>query len=519
MKQLGILFLLINSVVCYSQQGPFGYYRDALLFGQSNKLIGSTARIQGIGGAQVALGGDLSSIAGNPAGLGMFNRSVFAFTPSLNFTTTDSQYGIPDQEFQGRSSDSFNNNFNLANIGTVINFSKGDYSKDKFKGGSLGISLSRIANFNRQLTYRGVNEYSSIIDSFISGAGQTVSDDLLGFEAGAYEQYLINPTFDTEGNVTGYDSFLLSFPQQSESIEESGSAYQMNISWGGNYDDRFYFGGGMGVQLLNYSQRRLYDEFDFVEFDNDGNDSPDPFINSISLADDVETRGAGVNFNLGAIVRPIPFLLIGVNYVSPTFLSFDEESFFDLSADWVAGTTITETDEDGVEFQTDISTIEPFRSDIFVNEYNLRSPGRISTGATLFVGKGGFLTGDVEFVNYSSASLKSNDFIPDEDNDLIESNYRSVMNIRVGGEYRFDHFRLRAGYSVLPSPYQNSDLQQMSSLSFGFGYRTRDYYLDFAVVNSERVELYSPYEVSIDQPVVTTDVSNTAATVTFGLTF
>ena len=74
MKKTLILTLFIHSVISNAQQGPFGYYRDALIFSQSNTAFGSTARIQAIGGAQVALGGDLSSISSNPAGLGFFNR-------------------------------------------------------------------------------------------------------------------------------------------------------------------------------------------------------------------------------------------------------------------------------------------------------------------------------------------------------------------------------------------------------------------------------------------------------------
>ena len=70
MKKTLIILLIIQSVVSNSQQGPYGYYRDALIFGQNNSLYGSTARIQGVGGAAVALGGDLSSITANPAGLG-----------------------------------------------------------------------------------------------------------------------------------------------------------------------------------------------------------------------------------------------------------------------------------------------------------------------------------------------------------------------------------------------------------------------------------------------------------------
>lgn len=509
-----IKILLSLAFVCYSviskaQQGPFGYYKDALLFGQTNTALGSTARIQAIGGAQTALGGDLSSIASNPAGLGFFNRSVFTITPSMDFSTLDSEYRIPDQGFVGSSEESFRNNFNFSNIGTVINFTKGDYTNDKFKGGSLGISLSRVNSFHLDRNYEGVNDYNSIIDSFLANASGVPSGELGGFEQGAFEQYLINPQSDGS-----YDSFVLGFPIQSESIRERGSHYQMNVAWGGNYDDRLYFGGGIGGQILNYRIRRQYEEFDFVVFDNQGNGTPDDFLNSISIVDELDIRGAGINFNVGAIVRPVDFMTIGISYVSPTFLSLDEENFFDLGANWADGTEVVEGGD-----TIDISGLEPFRSDLLVSQYNLRTPSKLSVGTALFVGKTGFLTGDIELVDYANASINTSDFSESADNDLIENSYTSVVNVRVGGEYRIDNFRLRAGYAFYPSPYKDSDLQERTSLTFGFGYRTSDYFLDFAVVDSEQTVLYSPYEVGPNQPVVFSDVRNTSVAVTFGLTF
>jgi len=501
---------MLYSVVSNAQQGPFGYYKDALIFSQANTLYGSTARIQGIGGASVALGGDLSSISSNPAGLGFFNRSVFTLTPSLDFSTADSKFTIPDQNFKGSAEESFRNNFNFSNIGTVINFTKGDYTNDKFKGGSLGISLNRLNGFNLERNYEGINDYNSILDSFLGNVGQTPTGDLGGYEAGAFDQYLINPTFDANGNIDGYDSFVAGFPVQTESIKESGSHYQLNVAWGGNYDDRLYFGGGMGIQILNYQLRRTYLEDQF---------EPAPFLNSITVFDDLQVRGAGIDFNFGTIVRPADFLTLGVSYTSPSFISMDEENFFDVSANWKGGTTVTEADDDGNDTEVDISSIDPYQSDLFVSEYRLRTPSKIAVGTSIFVGKSGFITGDFEFIDYSNANINSSDFSESADNAAIENTYTSVMNIRVGGEYRIDNIRLRAGYALFPSPYKDSDLQDRTNLTFGFGYRTSDYFLDFAVVNSETTSLYTPYDIATDQPVVASDIKNTSVSVTFGLTF
>ena len=511
-KRILFLVLACYSVTSNAQQGPFGYYREALLFSQSNTSYGSSARIQGVGGAQTALGGDLSSVASNPAGLGFFNRNVFALTPSLGFIATDTEY-------LGETGGSFKNNFNVSNIGTVITFTKGDYTNDKFKGGSLGISLSRMNGFHVDRNYEATNEVNSIIDTFLANAGQTQSNDLSGFESGAFDQYLINPTFDVADNITGYDSFILGFPIQSESIQEKGSHYQLNVAWGGNYDDRLYFGGGLGVHVLNYTRKRSYQESDFSIFDSQGKRTPDEFLNAVSIIDKLNIRGNGINLNVGAIFRPIDFMTLGVSYTSPTVMTFDEEDFFDLSADWKQGTTITETDETGNDVIIDISDTKPFQSNLFVSNYQLRTPAKLSIGTAFFVGKSGFLTGDIELIDYTTSRLKSNDFSESADNNLIEVLYARVVNIKAGGEYRFDSFRLRAGYAISPSAIKGSDLQERSDLTFGFGYRTSDYFLDFAVVNSQRKTLYSPYETALNQPIALSDIRSTAVSVTFGLTF
>jgi hypothetical protein len=74
-----ILFTLSNA---FSQD----YAETALLFSRTRP--GGSARIQALGGSQIALGGDYSSAGSNPAGLGMFNKSEFTFSTGLTSNTT-----------------------------------------------------------------------------------------------------------------------------------------------------------------------------------------------------------------------------------------------------------------------------------------------------------------------------------------------------------------------------------------------------------------------------------------------
>ena len=511
-KIIPILGFIYYSVVSNAQEDAIGYYADALRFSQPDYGLGSTARMQAVGGASIALGGDISSAASNPAGLGFFNKSVFTLSPALNFSNVDTDFSVADTE-EIFSNKTFKTNFNVPNIGAVINWNKGRFTNDKFKGGSLAISVNRSGNYRLERFYEGENNYNSLADALATDAGIASPDDLNEFSFAAYDQYLISTDVDEDGDILGYFTDYDGFPIQSETIREEGSHYQMNIAWGGNYDDLFYFGGGMGLQFLNYRQRKVYNEFDFATFDNNGNSTGlDSRLSSFTLVEDLDIRGAGVNFNVGIIARPVSFMTVGASYTSPSFLSFEEESFIDLDANWLSGATSPEGD--------DLNAIDPYQSALFMADFNLRSPSKLGVGAALFVGKSGFLTGSLEFVDYSNATLNSNDFSVSEDNLAINEFYKSVMNIRVGGEYRIQNFMLRAGYSILPSPYENSNLNETTNLTLGAGYRTVDYFLDFGIVNSERTIGYSPYFIDDDfQPVAISDIRNITVTATFGLNF
>ncbi|MEM9337824.1 MAG: hypothetical protein AAGA66_03795 [Bacteroidota bacterium] len=117
MKKIVLGLALSTGIGMSNAQPALGYYQDALLFSQTSTSFGSTARIQSIGGAQTSLGGDLSSISSNPAGLGFFNRSVFSSSMALDVIAADTEYF-------GESESRSKTNFNLPNLGVFFNFPK-----------------------------------------------------------------------------------------------------------------------------------------------------------------------------------------------------------------------------------------------------------------------------------------------------------------------------------------------------------------------------------------------------------
>lgn len=505
-KVIAAISIVLWGGAVFGQESALGFFEDALLLSSTDYALGSSARMQAIGGASVALGGDISSAVSNPAGLGFFNKGVFTFSPSLDFSTTTTDFSISEGQLISRD-ESFRNNFHIANVGAVINWNKGRFTEDKFKGGSLAISISRNRNFHLDRRYQGRNTENSVIDYYASDFGG-------GLGELAFDQYLVDEVlvdFNGETVATGYQPYYQGdggrSPWQSETIKERGAGYATTVAWGGNYDDWLYFGGGIGFQTANYERTTDLQEDDYLQTPNG---TPDVFLNSVNQYSRLSFRGAGVDFNAGVTVRPFPFLTLGASYVSPTFYTVNTELITDLTVDWQEGTFREGVDVGGLYT---VGLSEP-------TEYTLRTAAKWRAGAALFLGKRGFVTGDIEFIDHTQSTINSNDFFATEDNLAIDTYYRPAFNVKIGGEYRIAQLHLRGGYAMNPSPYKNSDLGEVKRLTFGIGYRTLDYFLDLAVVNTQSAISYAPYFTADGfQPLADTDLSNTSVTATLGFNF
>ena len=118
-----------------------GYFEDALRF--SKTIPTGTARIVGIGGTQWSLGGDISNIAGNPAGLGFYRSSEASLSLGYELWSSDASYLNQSKSYE-------NSDFSLPNLGFVGANPKSVLEKGAFKGGAWGFSVQRIANFSNQ---------------------------------------------------------------------------------------------------------------------------------------------------------------------------------------------------------------------------------------------------------------------------------------------------------------------------------------------------------------------------------
>jgi hypothetical protein len=524
MKKIIFLGILLSFAFNISAQD---FIDNALLFSRTRPA--GSARIQAIGGAQISLGGDFSSGLSNPAGLGMYNRSEFTISPGLNFQSNTSQY-------RGVTTDDSKTTFNIPGLSFAYHHESG--SETGFISGTFGVSMTRINDLNRNFTYRGTNNEHSLIDYFINDAYGRSPESMLWDSNGpgnnfftltglAYNNYLIE---DVPTGSSTYNSVLSPWPaepgfsgerrtiDQMEISRARGAQNQWTFSYGANFNDKLFLGAGLGVVSLRYKVQQKFNESNFRYELIDPSDDPDyetyDPIDFYETDEEYDIRGSGYNFTVGAIVRPVNFLQVGASIVTPTVYNIVDNYTARIDSYWNI------YDNGSIRYPEDAYQYEEFGEPL-ISEYTLRTPMKVSGGAT-YITKFGFLTADIEFVNYSKAkytSQLSDDF--SSENDGIKGQYVSVMNYRAGAEYRYEKYRVRAGYNFMADPYRGDDRadQSIHSFSGGVGYRGSNFFIDATAVfmNTERNR--SPYFVDGVDPVAFQKFRNTNYIVTVGFTF
>jgi hypothetical protein len=472
-RKLSSLLIGVCLISSAKAQTLSSYEDLALLF--SRTQFGGSARIQGLGGAQVSLGGDYSSALSNPAGLGMFNRSEITLTPGLNFYDLNAEYN-------GQTVNNSKNRFNIPGISVVLHRPQEDRG---FYGGAIGISVTRTNDLNFDLSYSGRSGFS-IVDYFLEQAdGFTVNELSPDFPVGqAWYNFLITDSSELDISFPQDRYFSEAIPdsagtftlQRSENAKRQGSQNQISLSYGGNFQDKLFFGGSLGITFLTMQSTRTYYERDFV-FSNTNHES----LDAITHEEVYDLEGSGINFTLGLIYRPVDIIQIGASLVTPTLYQLSGNYTSSVQSRWI---------NPGGSYES--STFDPI-----VEEYTLKTPLRFATGLTVFLSKYGFITGDVEWQNYGRAKYESEiePGLYNNNNQNIKALYKNTMNYRVGAELRYNVFRIRGGYNAMQNPFQAET--QLSdkrvSWSAGLGVKTKKIAVDFAWIIEEQKSIYTSF--------------------------
>jgi hypothetical protein len=467
---------LLCSVPSFSQNDI-----DAMRYSQLT--FGGTARFSSMAGSMGAIGGDISTLSFNPAGIAVFRKTEISITPSVYSSSTSSTYN-------GSSSSDRKLNFNLGNIGLVATYKVKDTTSG-WQSLNFGIGYNKTNNFHNRIDIKGDNTSSSLLDVFVANANGHSDNSFDGFSTGlAWTTYLINP-LDSNNN---YYHVITNYGQtQRKSVETKGGMGEGVFSFGGNYREKFLVGATLGLVKARYEEQSIYQETD--EQDTIGGFKSFKYVQNLAIT------GTGFNFKVGMIVKPNDWLRIGAAIHTPTVINLTDNY-----------SSYMESDLDSISW-ADSSKEGSFK-------YSVTTPYRMIASLGFIINKMALINIDYEYIDYSQAQLNSRPNVFSDVNSTIRKKYTSTGNLRIGGEIRFDPIAFRLGYALYGSPFRSGDNQasHRSSITGGIGYRINNFFADFAYVRTFYTETSYLYDYSTATP-VNNDFKNSSFMVTLGVRF
>lgn len=502
---------------------------DAYTLSQSE--LRGTARFMSMGGAFTALGGDLSTLNQNPAGVGVYRGSDIGVTLDINFRSYDTQ--TSQGSYKENQTKAFCNNFGY--VGTT-------YIGSGLRSISWGASYGRVASFDRITNGYNMPTNGSLtnyIAAFTNAQDPAPTPGDLSFGDG-YNPYLdsgndwLSILAYTSGMINdrpGANNQYMGLYQNGTvgdalyNVRERGYVDEYNFDIGGNVSDVVYWGIGFGVTDISYSRDAYYSES--MENARIYGGSAQPLVTGdagFELYNTKRITGNGWNFKLGVIVRPLQELRLGFAFHTPTWYNLSHA--YNAEVDYSYYNPSLSEGEDnplkGNEYTG--SDNNPWAS----FDSKLNTPWRLMFGAALVIGNQAIVSVDYERQAFNSMKVKNPSGYGYEDyygyyydswidnrtvNDNISNVFKGSNIIRVGLEYRVTpQFSLRAGYNAMtcnvkqealdgrtevltsgtdPSFSLENKLNQ--AISLGLGYKYKGWYFDAAYVHRNRQSEFKAY--------------------------
>lgn len=420
MKRLTTIILSALTMGSVSAQS----LTDAIRLGTTD--IGGSARYRAMGGAFGAVGGDLSCMGDNPAGMAVYRgTSEFTITPHLtvaNSTTSLRGFGSHDAD---------KTQFALSNLGVVFSFKT--YDNDNLVNFNLGLGIQRKAdNFRR---YRSSITPSTRFDKYVTS---------LYNAGGEYEPLaLLGQTGKGGCGVFDFDQGI-AYPTIAEGIgatqmmdvRESSRMDEYQLSGSFNFNDQLYAGFTLAITDMNSMVESNMDETYHT--------SKPQFLNYNNY---IEDHGTGFNAKLGILYRPIDELRLGVAIHTPTW------------------TTVKESYQG--RMYTEANSNNPAYYDPETWQYSIRTPWEVQLSAATILARRAILSAEVDwrFMNSMSYSESRDFYLEGGDsffnllNDAITDYAKTQITLKLGAEVNIvKGFSIRGGYAFKTSPYKDAAL-------------------------------------------------------------
>lgn len=432
----------------------------------SNNSINGSSKFNSMAGSMGALGGDVSVLNTNPAGIGVAIAGDLSGT--LNISNSKNTTSL-----SGNAYDYTIKNTDLGQMGGIAVFELSGKTPWKF----LNV---------------GVNYTNNSIEDYSETPGNG------------------NITFDLPGEQLAYSG---------HAYNRIGDLTKMSIGVGGNYDNTYYV--GLGLNLLGATVNQ--DDSAAMTFSSDNvteifNKQYTPFYEEAS----------GFSASIGVIGKVNNQFRLGAAIETPTWWGIDR--LYDFYG--------YDSNDDGQ----------------YRESRNFASPMKATLSAAFVPSKSLALNVDYSLGLSKPKYTEMDQDAMEEFNDFMSTNYKNLSEVRLGAEYRIQQLRLRAGYALATSPFDNMTFSayndngaagnasfdnlfvgKRNTVGVGLGYDFKTFYLDAAYQNvnstyhspflrgseAAGTEYYSPSAYFANSSAVVSEVENNRNnfTVTLGWKF
>lgn len=513
---------------------------DALRLSQQD--LKGTARYMSMGGAFGALGGDLTTLSQNPAGIGVYRSNEIGFTVDLDLQSSKtSTNGMSTTENQTKFL--FNNaggvltlklnNETVPNLNFGFTYNK-DVSFNRMFSGNLGqINMSMtnwmagVSNNNGVTvgdvtTEIGYNPYDpndnkfpapwiSILgyDSFfITPLGNPDSPEWVGQWGG--------PGHDSQNNIVPGTSGTANY-----AVNEKGGVDSFNIAFGGNFNNIVYWGMDFDISSLNYTRESFYEENLKDAWVYNGHEL-EQTSSHWNLDNYYNVSGTGFTYKLGFIVRPIQEFRIGFAFHTPTFYSLSQQfgatsgSNYNNEGWKYRSTNNDRLGTDSFRFATpwkiQVSAAGVIGNNFIISaEYEWAQTSKMHFSDPVYGYYGGYDDWDYGYDDwwwgYGTRSAYNS---YDGENKQISQYFGDTNTFRIGAEFRIlPQLSVRAGYCNVSSPVKASTRsasiptagtmadysldKSTNYITCGLGFRAKGFYADLAYVYKHISSEWQPY--------------------------
>jgi hypothetical protein len=432
-----------------------------------------SARSHGMAGSFGAVGADPASFVSNPAGLNLYQSSVFQAGLGLPLSTVkgvigdQSSYraslGLPvDQLSFVRKRN--NGRGDLVNWYTGMSFSRlSDYK------------LNYAAKLDQQDSVAMTN--TSLLDQFALEANGIPYDEVsntLPFTSGlAWETYGID-TVDAAnyGYIANYQGGAST---QERISKNRGNKWEFSFASGVNIANQFLLGASLGMQGIQFNKTVDHTE-KFL--------SSQEAIQSFTYSQNYTVSGRAFVLRLGAMWVPTfaNGMKLGVGYQSATSFYLSDEYQASMVVDFNQGASSLSWDSPSNQIHYTIITPKSW---IYSYSANIADVGLVALECKSMDFRQGQLKAD-PLSSYSYAT----------ENLAVKDQGRKCTQVKLGTEWRIrDNYRLRAGISYRDKAWNYGGTRMV--LAVGAGFKDSNYSLDFSLSAMNNTFQESWYNASL----------------------